>query len=133
MFCCLGSGITSFSNCNMWSAAYFCNELDRGSKIAYLEEPCRCNDNHQPLSQLLHPQVKAVVGSAATNARAALECVRDEHAVIGEEPATLDDIVTATAYERGTDDTNHLGEQVKVLFQGTWVRPVGLKFWIRRK
>lgn len=56
--------------------------------------------------------------------------MRHEHAVIGEEFASLDNIVAASAEESGAHDADYLGQKVIVLLQGVRVLGVALELWV---
>lgn len=77
--------------------------------FTHLKESSRGNDNHQALCELLDPFLQGLVGFAIANACTTLQCVRHQHAMLGQEFATLDDVMASSADESGADDADYLG------------------------
>lgn len=111
------------SNCELVSTR---DTTSNDAKETHLEEPRRGDDDHQRICQITHPLLQHI-STLGADTRAALQRVRDEHAVVGEEPAALDNVVAAAADEGGTDDADHLGQKVVVLLERSWVLRVGLQ------
>jgi hypothetical protein len=54
----------------------------------------------------------------------------DEHAMVGKEPAALDNIVATARNKRGAHDAHNLGEEIVVLLKGARICAVDLQFRI---
>ncbi|CAF3576083.1 unnamed protein product [Fusarium graminearum] len=78
-------------------------------------------------SQLFNLLVQAFISVGASDASAALKCMCDEHAMVGEEPAALNNIVAATGNKCGAYDAHNLGEEIVMLLEGARVRAVDLQ------
>lgn len=98
--------------------------------IIILQEPRRRDNHHQRIRQLLDSGVESIVARRATNARTALQRMRNQHAVVGEELPPLGDVVAAAAEEGSPNDAGNLGEEVVVLLEGGRVLGVGLEFGV---
>lgn len=105
----------------------------KGTRDAYLEESSRCDDDHETIRQILDFFIQAFISILTTNARTALERVCDEHAVVGEKPTALDDVVAAATDERRADNADDLSEKIVVLLQSTRVGAVDLELGVGRE
>lgn len=74
-----------------------------------IKKPCRRNHDHECVGEIIYFLIQDRVGCVATDARAPLEGMRHEHAVVGEEFAPLDNVVAASAEEGGADDADDFG------------------------
>lgn len=101
--------------------------------MAYFQEACCSNDDHQCISKFFNPLFQALVFIPGTNASAALQSMADKHAVISKELASLRHVVIAATENSCANDTDNSGKQVVMLLQGARVCCVDLQLRVGGK
>lgn len=99
-------------------------------ELAYFQEACCSNDDHQRVGKFFNPLFQALVFIPGANAGAALQSMADKHAVIRKELASLRHVVIAAAKNSCANDTDNSGKQVVMLLQGARVCCVDLQLRI---
>ena len=87
----------------------------------HLQEVSSGDEHHECVGQLLDPVLEGPAHVAGADARAALEHVHHEHAVVRQEAAALDDVVGAARQDGRADDARHPHEDGVVLLESDGV------------
>lgn len=75
----------------------------------YFQEPRCSNYNHKRVSKITNFFIQRLIGCTATNPGTPLQRMRHQHTMVSQELAPLDDVVTASAQQRGTNNADYLG------------------------